>query len=45
MDTDASKSVMSKKRFMSLLETFSPKLCNTKIKFQDANGEVINSWV
>ncbi len=43
MDSGAIKSVMSSKRFMSILALFRPKLSNTRIKFQVANGEVINA--
>ncbi len=43
MDSGASKSVMSLKRFMSIQELFQPKLCNTRMKFQVANGEVLNA--
>ncbi len=43
MDTGASKSVMSSKRFMSIPEPFRLHLCNTRMKFQVANGEVISS--
>ncbi len=41
--SDASKSVMSSKRFTSVPELFRPKLCNTRMKFQVASGEVLNS--
>ncbi len=43
MDSGASKSVMSSKRFMSVPELFQPKLCNTRMKFHVANGEVLNA--
>ncbi len=43
MDSGASKSVMSSKLFMSIPELFRPKLCNTRMKFQVANGEVLNA--
>ncbi len=43
MDSGASKSVMSSKRFMSIQELFQPKLCNTRMKLQVANGEVLNA--
>ncbi len=43
MDTGASKSVMSLKHFMSIPEMFRPQLCNTRMKFQVANGEVLLS--
>ncbi len=43
MDTAASKSVMSMKRFLSIPELFRPKLYNTKMRFQVTNGEVIAS--
>ncbi len=43
MDSGANKSVMSSKRFMSIPELFQPKLCNTRTKFQVANGEVLNA--
>ncbi len=39
----ASKSVMSSKWFMSIPELFRPKLYNTRMKFQVANGEVLNT--
>ncbi len=42
MDTGASKNVMSSKRFMSISEMFQPQLCNTRMKFQAANGEVLS---
>ncbi len=45
MDSGASKSFMSLKRFMSIPELFRPKLCNTRMKFQVANGEVLNAIV
>ncbi len=45
MDSGASKSVVSLKRFMSIPELFRPKLCNTRMKFQVANGEVLNDHV
>ncbi len=38
MDSGASKSVMSSKQ--SIPEVFRPNLCNTRKKFQVANGEV-----
>ncbi len=43
MDTGASKSVMSSKRFMYIPELFRPQSCNTRMKFQVNNGEVISS--
>ncbi|MBL0686807.1 MAG: retroviral-like aspartic protease [Sulfurospirillum sp.] len=43
MDTGASKCVMSSKWFMSIPEMFLPNLCNTRMKFQLANREVLNS--
>ncbi len=43
MDTGASKSVMSSKRFMSIPEMFRPQLYNTRMKFQVGNGEVLSS--
>ncbi len=43
MDTGASKSIMSMKRFLTIPELFRPTLYNTKMKFQVANGEVIAS--
>ncbi len=43
MDSGASKSVMSSKHFMSIPELFRHKLCNTRMKFQVANGEVLNA--
>ncbi len=43
MDSGASKSVMSSKRFISIPELFLPKLCNTRMKFQVANREVLNA--
>ncbi len=43
MDIDASKIVMSLKRFMSIPEMFRPQLCNTRMKFQVANGEALTS--
>ncbi len=43
MDSGSSKSVMSSKRFMSIPEMFRPQLCNTNMKFQVANGEVLTS--
>ncbi len=43
MDLGASKSVMSSKQFMSIPELFRPKLCNTRMQFQVANGEVLNA--
>ncbi len=43
MDTGASKSVMSSKNFMSIPEMFRPQLCNTRMKFQVDNGEVLSS--
>ncbi len=43
MDSGASKSVMSSKRFMSIPELFRPKLCNSRMKFQVANGDVLNA--
>ncbi len=42
MDSRASKSVMSSKRYMSIPELFRHKLCNTRMKFLVANGEVLN---
>ncbi len=43
MDTQASKSVMSSKRFMFIPESLRPQLCNTRMKLQGANGEVLSS--
>ncbi len=43
MDSGASKSVMSSKWFMSILELFRPKLCNSRLKFKVANEEVLNA--
>ncbi len=43
MDSGASKSVMSSKRFMSIPELYRPKLCNTTMTFQVANGEISNA--
>ncbi len=43
MDLGASKSVMSSKWFMSIPDLFRPKLSNIRMKFQIANGEVINA--
>ncbi len=43
LDSGASKSVMSSKLFMSIPELFRPKLCNTRMTFQVANGEVLNA--
>ncbi len=42
MDTGASKSVMSSRRFMSIPELFLPQLYNTRMRFQVANAEVIS---
>ncbi len=41
VDTGASKTVMSSKWFLSIPEMFRPQLCNTRMKFQVANGEVL----
>ena len=41
MDTGASKSVMSHRKFMSIPETERPRLGKMNVKFQVANGEVI----
>ncbi len=43
MDSGASKSVMSSKWFMSIPDVFRPQLCNSNMKFQVANEEVITS--
>ncbi len=43
MDSGASKSVISSKRLMSIPELFRPKLCNTRMKFQVTNREVLNA--
>ncbi len=43
MDTGASKSVMSSKRFMSIPESLRPQLYNTRMRFQVANGGVLSS--
>ncbi len=43
MDTGASKSVMSSKCFISIPDMFRSQLCNTRMKFQVANGEVLSS--
>ncbi len=43
MDTGASKSVMSSKHFISIPDVFQLQLCNTRMKFQVANGEVLSS--
>ncbi len=43
MDSGAGTSVMSSKRIMSIPELFRPKLCNTRMKFQVVNGEVLNA--
>ncbi len=43
MDTGSSKIVMSTKRFISIPEMFRPNMCNTRMKFQEVNGEVLNS--
>ncbi len=43
VDTGASKSVMSSKRFMSIPESFRQQLYNTRIRFQVANGEILSS--
>ncbi len=40
MDSRASKSIMSSKRFMSIPELFRPKLYNTRMKFQVVNGGI-----
>ncbi len=37
MDSGASESVISLKRFMSILELFQTNLCNTMMTFQVAN--------
>ncbi len=42
MDSGVSKSVMSLKQFMQIPDLFQPKLSNTRMTFQVANGEVIN---
>ncbi len=42
-DSGANKTDMSSKWFMSIPELFRPKLCNTGMKFQVANGEVLNA--
>ncbi len=36
-------SIMSSKRFMSVPELFQPKLCNTRMKFQVANVDILNA--
>ncbi len=43
MDSGASKSVMSLKLFMSITELFQSKLCNIRMKFKVANGELLNA--
>ncbi len=43
MDSGESKSVMSSKWFMSIPELFRPKVYITRMKFQVANGEVLNA--
>ncbi len=43
MNTGASKSVISLKCFMSIPEIFRPQLCNTRMKFQVDNGELLFS--
>ncbi len=43
MDSGAIKSVMSSKRFMSILDLFRPNLCYTRMKLQVENGEVLNA--
>ncbi len=43
MNTGASKSVMSSKRFMSIPEMFRTHLYNTRMKFQVANRKVLSS--
>ncbi len=43
MDTGTSKSVISSKCFMSIPDMFRPNLCNTRMKFQVANAEVLSS--
>ncbi len=42
LESGASKSVISSKRFMSIPELFRLRLCNNRMKFQVANGEVLN---
>ncbi len=42
IDTGASKSVISSKRFLSIPELFRPQLYNTRKKFMVANKEVIS---
>ncbi len=43
MDTGASKSVMSSKRFMSIPEMLLSQLYNMRMKFQVANKEILSS--
>ncbi len=43
MDTGASTSIMSSKCFMSIPVMFRQQLCNARMKFQVANGEVLSS--
>ncbi len=43
MDTGASKSVISSKRFMSIPESLRPPLYNKRMRFQVTNAEVLSS--
>ncbi len=45
INSGASKSVISSKCFMSIPDFFRPNICNTRMKFQVANGEVMNAML
>ncbi len=45
MDSGVSKRVMSSKWFMSIPDFFRPNICNTRMKFQVANEEVMDAML